>query len=54
MKESKLDRLRDAGWKVGSAEEFLDLSKEEVALVDLKLSLADRTRSLREGERSDP
>ena len=47
MKKSKLDRLRAAGWKVGSTKEFLGLSKEEVALIDLKLSLADLLREER-------
>ena len=49
MKKSKLDRLRAAGWKVGSAREFLDLSKEEAALIDLKLALADLLREERLG-----
>lgn len=47
MKKSKLDRLRAAGWRVGSTKEFLGLSKEEVALIDLKLSLADLLREER-------
>ncbi len=41
MKKSKLDRLRAAGWKVGNTKEFLGLSEEEAALIDLKLGLAD-------------
>jgi DNA-binding XRE family transcriptional regulator len=49
MKKSKLDRLRAAGWKVGSTREFLDLSKEEEALIDLKLALADLLREERLG-----
>lgn len=48
MKKSKLDRLRAAGWRVGSTKEFLGLSKEEVALIDLKLSLADLLREERQ------
>lgn len=48
MKKSKLDRLRAAGWKVGSAKDFLGLSKEEAALIDLKSSLADLLREERQ------
>lgn len=40
MKKTKIDKLRAAGWKVGSAEEFLELSKEEVALIEIRIALA--------------
>jgi len=40
MKKSKQERLKRAGWKLGSAKEFLDLSDEEAALIELKLVLA--------------
>jgi ribosome-binding protein aMBF1 (putative translation factor) len=48
MKKSKIDRLRSAGWKVGDAQEFLDLSDEEMALIELKLGIADFLREARE------
>ena len=35
----KLKRLQAAGWKVGTAKDFLGLSREEAALVELRLSL---------------
>lgn len=35
MKTNKLERLQADGWKVGSAEDFLQLSDEEVQLVAL-------------------
>lgn len=38
-------RLRTRGWKVGDATEFLGLSEEEAALVELRLALS---RSVRE------
>ncbi|MDP1590791.1 MAG: hypothetical protein Q8M07_23755 [Prosthecobacter sp.] len=38
MSTDKLKRLRAAGWKVGSAEDFLQLSDEEARLVALKLT----------------
>jgi len=47
MKKAKLDRLAKAGWRVGSAAEFLDLSPEEEAFVELKLALADLLREVR-------
>lgn len=48
MKKAKQARLKAAGWRVGTAKEFLRLSDEESALVDLKLSLARSLRSRRE------
>ena len=39
MKTAKVERLQAAGWKVGSATNFLALSDEEAQLVALKLSL---------------
>jgi len=47
MKASKRKRLEGAGWRVGTADEFLGLSKEESALVEMKLGLARRLRNLR-------
>lgn len=40
MKAGKRRRLEKAGWKVGSAKEFLGLTDEEEAVIDLKLALA--------------
>ena len=45
LSPERLARLRAKGWKVGNADEFLGLSDEERALVDLTLALA---RSLRD------
>jgi ribosome-binding protein aMBF1 (putative translation factor) len=45
MKKSKAERLKKSGWKVGSAQEFLGLTDEEAALIEMKLALA---RSLKE------
>ena len=47
MKSGKLRRLRAAGWKAGSAQEFLGLSDQESALVELKLSLVTAVREAR-------
>ena len=48
MKKAKRARLEAAGWKVGSVRQFLGLSDEEGAFVDLKLALARSLRSRRE------
>ncbi len=39
MHKAKRERLETKGWKVGSTEEFLGLSPEEAAYIDLKLRL---------------
>ena len=41
-------RLEKAGWKVGDAAAFLELSDVEAALVEAKLALGDAVRSLRQ------
>jgi ribosome-binding protein aMBF1 (putative translation factor) len=48
MKKAKRQRLERAGWKFGSAQDFLQLSDEEANLVELKLSLSDGLRRKRE------
>ena len=45
MKKSKREKLKAAGWAVGSVQEFLGLSDADAALIEMKLSLS---RSLRE------
>jgi transcriptional regulator with XRE-family HTH domain len=47
MKEEKRRRLESAGWKVSSAADFLGLTAEEEALVELKLRLATWLRTAR-------
>ncbi len=51
MKKAKKAKLEAAGWKIGSAEDFLDLTKEEVAFVDMKISLSDSVREKRRAKR---
>ena len=48
MKATKLKRLHKAGWKTGSAVEFLGLNEPEAALVALKLALVDAVRRTRQ------
>jgi DNA-binding XRE family transcriptional regulator len=47
MKKRKRERLEAAGWKVGSAEEFLGLTDEEAAMIELKLELAKALKEAR-------
>ena len=51
MDARKRKKLEAAGWKVGSADEFLELTAEESALLDLKLSLSMLVRSTRQRAR---
>ena len=41
MKPAKRRRLEAAGWKVGSARDFLGLTDEDVEYIELHLSLAE-------------
>jgi DNA-binding XRE family transcriptional regulator len=47
MRTAKRKRLIARGWAVGSARDFLGLSEEEAAFVELKLALADKLRQRR-------
>ena len=47
MRKEKIKRLQSKGWEVGSAEDFLGLSPEESAYIDLKLNLSANLRKLR-------
>jgi hypothetical protein len=49
MRESKRKRLQAKGWKVGSAKEFLELSDEEDAYIELRLKLAEGLKERRLG-----
>jgi ribosome-binding protein aMBF1 (putative translation factor) len=48
MKADKRRRLEAAGWRVGEARDFLDLTSGEAEFVEIKLDLARRLRELRE------
>lgn len=50
METKKKKKLEAAGWKVGSAEDFLDLSPKEMEFIEVKLALAhslEKTRRAR-------
>ena len=51
MKATKRKRLEGAGWRVGSAADFLRLSAEEAEYVDLKLALGETLRRARTRQR---
>jgi DNA-binding XRE family transcriptional regulator len=51
VKASKRERLRKAGFKVGSAADFLGLSDEEQALIAMKLELVEGVKALRSEQR---
>lgn len=51
MKKTKKKRLESAGWKIGSAGDFLGLSPEEEAFVALKLALALSLKNRRQRKR---
>ncbi|MFN8177212.1 MAG: helix-turn-helix domain-containing protein [bacterium] len=50
MDPTRKKRLAKAGWRVGTAREFLGLSPSEAALLELKLALATELRRRREKE----
>lgn len=47
MKTSKSKRLEAKGWKIGNSTEFLGLSSEEAAYVELKLALSKNLQATR-------
>ena len=49
MNEAKRARLEARGWKVGTVQEFLELTPEESALVEIRLALSKQLRQRREG-----
>ena len=47
MDRAKRKRLEAAGWKIGTVREFLDLSAEEEAYLEIKLQLAKNLQKRR-------
>jgi predicted transcriptional regulator len=48
MKTAKRKKLESKGWRVGTTEEFLNLSPEESAYVEIKLKLSKNLRHQRQ------
>jgi len=51
MNTAKKRRLESKGWKIGTAREFLNLSAEEAAYVELKLALSKNLQEYRRQKR---
>lgn len=51
MRDDKKKRLEARGWKVGTTRDFLGLSKQEDAYVELKLRLAEGLKTRRQRRR---
>jgi len=47
MDKRRKTQLAKRGWKVGSVEEFLDLSAEEAAYIEMKLALSEKLKQKR-------
>jgi ribosome-binding protein aMBF1 (putative translation factor) len=47
MRKSKRKQIEARGWKLGSAREFLGLTPEEEAYIELRLKLAEGLKSRR-------
>src|SRR2546428_2334207 len=48
MKKGKREKLKAAGWAVGSVQEFLGLSDADAALIEMKLALSRTLRDRRQ------
>ena len=51
MRKAKKEQLEKKGWRVGTVQEFLGLSDEEAAYVELRLRLAATLRKRRQQKR---
>ena len=51
MKKEKRARLDKRGWKVGNTADFLGLSEEEAAFVELKIALAQSLKKRRQAKK---
>lgn len=51
MNAAKRKRLEVAGWRVGATADFLELSPEEAAFVELKLRLSESLRRRRKNQK---
>ena len=50
MKPAKRKRLEAAGFRVGTVQEFLGLTDDEMALIDLKIRLVTLLKATREAQ----
>ena len=47
MKKSRQEKLKAHGWIIGDTQDFLGLSDDELAYIEIKLALSQRVRELR-------
>jgi DNA-binding XRE family transcriptional regulator len=48
MDKNRIKELEQKGWKIGGIEDFLELTEEELAYIELKVQLSEMVRELRE------
>jgi transcriptional regulator with XRE-family HTH domain len=48
MEQAKKERLEAKGWKIGTVAEFLELTPEETALIEIKLALSRNLKERRQ------
>lgn len=48
MKQTKRKQLEAKGWKIGTATDFLELTPEEEAFIEMKMSLAHSLKEMRQ------
>lgn len=51
MRQAKRKNLEAKGWKVGDAADFLELTPEEEAFIELKMSLSKSLKEMRQRKR---
>jgi len=51
MNQEKIERLNAKGWKVGTADDFLELTPAESAYLNLKFSLSQSLRDYRKKQK---
>jgi len=51
MNKEKHRELETVGWKIGSVDEFLELSQEETEFIEVKLSLSQNLKERRQSLR---
>lgn len=48
MKQAKRKKLEAKGWKIGTAADFLELTPEEEAFIEMKISLSQSLKEMRQ------
>lgn len=51
MRQSKRKALKRKGWRLGTAADFLDLTDEELAVIELKIALGNAVKERRQKQR---